>query len=187
VIPGTACGTPHLVLGGAKSGKSAFAEKLITTFPPPYLYIATAQALDSEMQVRILRHRERRTSLWRTIECPIELVKTLTDLQGRATPALVDCLTLWLSNLLARSSTDQAEQAVHDLCHFLDIVDYPIILVSNEVGGGIVPENPLARRFRDFAGLAHQEIAGRCKSVTLVVAGLPLVLKSGCHHEDDQC
>ena len=169
--------TPHLILGGARSGKSTYAETLILSFPPPYIYIATAQALDEEMQDRIRLHRLRRKSCWETIESPVNLTDNLRDLQGRNTPVLVDCLTLWLSNLLSTSPAEASEGAVYDLCDFLEEVSYPLILVSNEVSGGIVPDNALARKFRDLAGFAHQRIAEHCKSVTLVVAGLPLALK----------
>ncbi|HOV85149.1 MAG TPA: bifunctional adenosylcobinamide kinase/adenosylcobinamide-phosphate guanylyltransferase [Syntrophobacteraceae bacterium] len=169
--------TPHLILGGAKSGKSKWAEELITAFPPPYIYVATAQALDEEMKERIRIHRERRSSFWETLECPIRLTETLGNLQGRNLPVLVDCLTLWLSNLLLRFSPGVVESQITELRGFIGQVDYPLILVSNEVGAGIVPDNPMARRFRDLAGTANREFAGACASVTYVVAGLAWVLK----------
>jgi adenosylcobinamide kinase/adenosylcobinamide-phosphate guanylyltransferase len=170
---------PHLVLGGARSGKSHYAEQLLQRFPPPYVYLATAQALDKEMRRRIEEHQRRRGPQWRTVEAPLDLVGQLEGLQGRGLAVLVDCLTLWLTNLLLQSpdfSTQPATQ-VDRLCEVLRGADYPVVLVSNEVGGGIVPENALARAFRDLAGRTNQQVAAACAAVTLVVAGLPLVLK----------
>jgi adenosylcobinamide kinase / adenosylcobinamide-phosphate guanylyltransferase len=169
--------TPHLILGGAKSGKSTYAEKLAAVYPAPRLYVATAEVLDEEMVDRVQAHQKRRMHSWETIECPLELVKTLGALQGRKQAVLVDCLTLWLTNLLLQSSEDPPEAVVVDLAVCIKAVDYPLFLVSNEVGGGIVPDNALARRFRDLAGNANQQIAAACSAVTLVVAGLPLRLK----------
>lgn len=168
--------TPHLVLGGAKSGKSSFAERLVSAFPPPYVYIATGQALDGEMEHRIARHRERRGLEWRTIECPLELESTLDSLRGTSSPVLVDCLTLWITNLLLSELHDPAA-SIGRLAGLVPALDYPLILVSNEVGTGIVPDNALARAFRDLAGEANQRLASVCGSVTYVVAGLPLTLK----------
>lgn len=168
--------TPHLVLGGAKSGKSVFAERTISSFPPPYIYLATARVLDQEMSDRVREHRKRRPSHWETIESPFRLVEQLHQLRGKRLPVLVDCLTLWLSNLLLEETSDP-EKAVNDLADFLRVADYPIVLVSNEVGGGIVPDNPLARRFRDLAGWTNQRVAAICRTVTLIVAGLPVQLK----------
>jgi adenosylcobinamide kinase / adenosylcobinamide-phosphate guanylyltransferase len=169
--------TPHLILGGAKSGKSAYAEKLVTVYPPPCIYVATAQVLDEEMADRVRAHQKRRVLSWETVESPLELVKTLGDWQGSERAVLVDCLTLWLTNLLLRTSVEPPEETVADLVKFIQVADYPLFLVSNEVGGGIVPENPLARRFRDLAGFANQQVAAACRAVTLVVAGLALRLK----------
>lgn len=169
--------TPHLVLGGAKSGKSSFAENLTLACCPPHIYIATAQVLDEEMEERVRVHRERRKDIWQTIENPLDLVEILKSLQGTKQSVLVDCLTLWISNLLLSGNRDVVDRAVLNLVSFLDFVDYPLVLVANEVGGGIVPENPLAREFRDLAGIANQRVAAACRSVTLVVAGLPMRLK----------
>lgn len=168
--------TPLLVLGGAKSGKSSWAESVVKHFPPPYVYVATAQALDDEMKLRIQLHRQRRKGLWETIESPMELSATLESLKGLRKPALVDCITLWLSNLLCSASAE-AESAVDGVCEAVEAVDYPLVIVSNEVGGGIVPDNPLARKFRDLSGLTNQKLARICASVFLVTAGLPLRLK----------
>jgi len=167
----------HLILGGAKSGKSAYAEALTAGYAAPRIYVATAQVLDEEMADRVRAHKERRLLSWETVECPLELVKTLNEFQGRKQAVLVDCLTLWLTNLLLRTSVESPEAAVKNLVVCLQGVGYPLFLVSNEVGGGIVPDNSLARRFRDLAGSTNQQIAAVCNAVTLVVAGLPLRLK----------
>jgi adenosylcobinamide kinase / adenosylcobinamide-phosphate guanylyltransferase len=168
--------TPLLILGGAKSGKSAYAEAFLNRFPPPYVYIATAQVLDDEMKERVRAHKERRKDLWETMECPFSLPEVLKEVCGMGRPILIDCITLWLSNLLCFSSIDP-DTAVDSLCHSILLVDCPLVIVSNEVGGGIVPENALARKFRDLAGSANQRLARACASVALVVAGLPLQLK----------
>lgn len=168
---------PHLVLGGARSGKSRFAEALITGFPGPYVYVATAQILDDEMDLRIQTHRRRRGGDWETRECPLDLVPLLQELSTSKHPVLVDCLTLWMSNMLMGEEASNAESQVEALARMAPELPYPLVLVSNEVGGGIVPHNALARRFRDLAGFANQKLAQVCSSVTLVVAGLPLCLK----------
>jgi adenosylcobinamide kinase / adenosylcobinamide-phosphate guanylyltransferase len=170
--------TPHLILGGARSGKSSYAETLLFRLPPPYVYVATATVLDGEMADRVQKHRERRGDSWQTLECPKELVDCLKSLQGSPRPVLVDCLTLWLTNLILDPQTGELSPSIEALCSVIASVDYPLYLVSNEVGGGIVPENALARRFRDWAGWANQRVAAVCPCVTLVVAGLPLPLKS---------
>lgn len=168
--------SPLLVLGGAKSGKSGYAESVLSGLAPSRLYIATAQVLDPEMEERVERHRERRKGGWETLECPFRLPEALAELAGKDRPVLVDCVTLWLSNLLCFTPADPAP-AVERLCDSVSGADYPLVIVSNEVGGGIVPENPLARKFRDFAGTVNQRLALACSSVVLVVAGIPLRLK----------
>lgn len=175
-MPTTDSLTPHLVLGGAKSGKSLFAEKTITSSPPPYVYMATAQVLDHEMAERVRHHQARRQGPWTTVESPYELVENLLQLQGKGASVLVDCLTLWLSNLLLQEPA-KLDPLIERLVDFIKIVDYPLVLVANEVGSGIVPDNPLARAFRDLAGRTNQLLAAACPAVTLVVAGLPLPLK----------
>lgn len=170
--------TPHLVLGGARSGKSTFAERLIAEFSPPFVYVATSEILDSEMADRIRLHQQRRQSCWETVESPRSLPATLEVLKSRGRPVLVDCLTMWLSNLILESDAQQSlEEPVQDLCRVIQGLEYPLILVSNEVGCGIVPENTLARRFRDLVGHANQRVAAVCSAVTVVVAGLPLLVK----------
>ncbi|MFC3123576.1 bifunctional adenosylcobinamide kinase/adenosylcobinamide-phosphate guanylyltransferase [Pseudoroseomonas globiformis] len=162
-----------LVLGGARSGKSRHAEALIARHTAPWAYIATAEAWDEEMRARISEHRARRGAEWVTIDGPLDLPAALEEAGPR--PALVDCLTLWLTNLmLGDRDIAAATVGLHDA---LAARAGPTVLVANEVGLGIVPENALARRFRDAAGVLNQEVAARAASVHFVAAGLPLVLK----------
>jgi adenosyl cobinamide kinase/adenosyl cobinamide phosphate guanylyltransferase len=161
-----------LVLGGARSGKSRYAEGLVTRLPAPWVYIATAQAWDDEMRARIADHRQRREPGWRTVEAPLELAAALRD--AGSAPVLVDCLTLWLSNLLLGDADIAAAEAALDMA--LERAA-PTVLVSNEVGLGIVPDSALARQFRDEAGRLHQRIAARAGRVVFMVAGLPLFVK----------
>jgi adenosylcobinamide kinase/adenosylcobinamide-phosphate guanylyltransferase len=160
-----------LVLGGARSGKSRYAEELIGGRPAAY--VATAQAGDSEMAERIRLHRSRRGTNWTTHEAPIELAAALRAAAPR--PTLVDCLTLWLSNVMLAERDVAAEQAT--LLGCLGELKSPAVLVANEVGLGIVPDNALARAFRDHAGRLNQAIAAIAGRVVFVAAGLPLVLK----------
>ena len=166
-----------LVLGGARSGKSRYAESLIDALPPawqpPWTYLATAQAGDEEMAERIRAHRARRGADWRVIETPRGLAAALQNCG--TTPVLIDCLTLWLSNLMLADIDVEAETA--HLERALAAAAAPVVLVANEVGYGIVPDHPLGRRFRDLQGLLNQRIAMRADRVVLVVAGLPLALK----------
>ncbi len=166
---------PHLtlILGGARSGKSRHAERLIADNPAPWVYVATAQDFDDEMRERIAEHRRRRGMGWETVEAPFDLSRTLDEAAGK--PVLVDCLTLWLTNLML---------AEHDLSAAFVGLDAalarrtaPTFLVSNEVGLGIVPETPLGRRFRDEAGLLNQRIASLAGRVLFMAAGLPMVVK----------
>jgi adenosylcobinamide kinase/adenosylcobinamide-phosphate guanylyltransferase len=169
-----AAGRLTLVLGGARSGKSRYAESLITAEPPPFLYVATAEAGDAEMANRIAIHRARRDERWRTVEASHDLAGAL-----RAAPTgsavLVDCLTLWLSNrMLAEADIDREIDALEAA---LAKHAGALVLVANEVGSGIVPDNTLARRFQDLQGTLNQRIAARASRVILMVAGLPLFVK----------
>lgn len=162
-----------LILGGARSGKSRYAESLLARLPPPWAYIATAQAGDDEMAARIKAHRARRGPDWRSVEAPRDLKAALAACGTM--PVVVDCLTLWLSNLMLADAdigkeTDRLENALAGAAA-------PVVLVSNEVGAGIVPEHPLGRRFRDQHGILNQRIAARADRVVLMVAGLPLAVK----------
>jgi adenosylcobinamide kinase/adenosylcobinamide-phosphate guanylyltransferase len=163
-----------LVLGGARSGKSRFAESLIASEPPPWIYVATAEALDEEMAQRIAEHRARREGRWRTIEAPRDIAAALADVPAGAA-VLLDCVTLWLSNVLLAGGDVEAEIARLD--DALMQMRGKAVLVANEVGFGIVPDNALARRFRDLQGVLNQRLAARADRVVLVVAGLPLVVK----------
>jgi adenosylcobinamide kinase/adenosylcobinamide-phosphate guanylyltransferase len=163
-----------LVLGGARSGKSRYAESLIAALPKPWVYVATAEARDEEMKARIAEHKARRAEGWQTIEAPLMLAEAL-----RAAPAgsavLVDCLTLWLSN--AMLGAFDLERAMTHLSESLGGRDGTTVLVANEVGLGIVPDNALARRFRDAQGVLNQRLAAQADRVVLMVAGLPLTVK----------
>jgi adenosylcobinamide kinase/adenosylcobinamide-phosphate guanylyltransferase len=158
-----------LVLGGARSGKSAYAESL---FSGTATYIATAEVGDQEMGARIALHKARRGPLWSTIEAPYDLPAAML---AQDKPMLIDCLTLWLSNLMLADHDVEAASTV--LLEALPKLAAPAVFVSNEVGLGIVPDNALARRFRDQAGLLNQRIATAANRVVFVAAGLPLVLK----------
>jgi len=163
-----------LVLGGARSGKSAYAERLIAAHPTPWTYIATAQIYDEEMRARVSAHIARRGDGWRTIEAPRALPQAIGNAPAAA-PLLVDCLTLWLSNRLLGEADLAADRAA--LIAALAARCAPTVVVSSEVGLSIVPDNALARAFRDAAGEAHQAVAGIAARVALVVAGLPLSVK----------
>jgi adenosyl cobinamide kinase/adenosyl cobinamide phosphate guanylyltransferase len=162
-----------LVLGGARSGKSRHAEDLVVRHAAPWVYVATAQAFDDEMRIRIAEHQARREDGWRTAEAPIDLAGALD--RAAALPVLVDCLTLWLTNLLLGGHDIPAATAALEAA--LDRRQAATVLVSNEVGLGIVPGTPLGRSFRDAAGRLNQRMAARAGHVLFMVAGLPMTLK----------
>jgi adenosylcobinamide kinase/adenosylcobinamide-phosphate guanylyltransferase len=162
-----------LVLGGARSGKSLYAEQLIGDRTA--LYLATAQAFDDEMRERLRLHRSRRGAHWTTVEEPLELAAALRSHDAPGRPVLVDCLTLWLSNLMLADRDVAAACAA--LAAALPGLAGPVVMVANEVGLGIVPDNALARAFRDHAGRLNQQIAAVADRVVFVAAGLPLTLK----------
>lgn len=168
-----------LILGGARSGKSRFAEELAINSGLRRVYVATSPVIDTEMDERIALHRAQRGNDWRTIEEELDLVGVLTREAAPDTVILVDCLTLWLNNLLYRER-DVALEA-RRLAEALESIKGPCVLVSNEVGMGIVPENALARSFRDAQGRLNQDIAAVAQKVIFVAAGLPLVLKPSSH------
>lgn len=182
-----------LVTGGARSGKSNFAERLCMSKSQGAVYVATAQAFDDEMTERIALHKLQRTQAnypWRNVEEPFQLAKLLSDWRenhlGEANEAptvLVDCLTIWLSNILLsyEGQQDMQEKVKADILHLVEQVQqYPghLIMVTNEVGNGIVPEYPLGRLYRDLAGFMNQAISRCCSEVFLVTAGIPIELKS---------
>jgi adenosylcobinamide kinase/adenosylcobinamide-phosphate guanylyltransferase len=167
-----------LVTGGARSGKSRFAQGLVEGWGQRFLYIATAEVLDDEMAERVRRHRDDRGRRWRTLEEPLDLPRALAAAQSYD-GALLDCLTLWTSNLLGRHGVDEDGlwREVETFLEALRVYSGRLCLVTNEVGSGIVPEHPLARRFRDEAGRINQRVASQASEVFLVVSGLPLRLK----------
>ena len=167
----------ELILGGARSGKSALALRRATDSGLRVAWIATAQALDAEMAGRITRHRRERPAHWQTIEEPLHLSAALRRLASADSCLVLDCLTLWLTNLLLAENAALLEHETAALLEVLPTLPGRVILVANEVGLGIVPENALARRFRDEAGRLNQAVAAACEQVTFVAAGLPLVLK----------
>jgi adenosylcobinamide kinase/adenosylcobinamide-phosphate guanylyltransferase len=166
------------ITGGARSGKSRLAQELAERLGEPLLYIATGEPKDAEMRERITRHRERRGPAWQTIEEPLNLVKVAGDQGDRFGGMLVDCVTLWLSNLLCKYNDPQRVLGeVTSLIAAFPALESPLILVSNEVGMGIVPENALARSFRDLAGEANELLAKAADEVYVIFSGLPLKLK----------
>ncbi|CAL78623.1 adenosylcobinamide kinase/adenosylcobinamide-phosphate guanylyltransferase [Bradyrhizobium sp. ORS 278] len=164
-----------LVLGGARSGKSRHAEALITAQAPPWIYVATAQAFDAEMTERIAQHKARRAEGWQTRETTQDLAGLIRACAEHRAPILIDCLTLWLSNVMLADRNVPA--ACADLIDTLGTARGPIVAVSNEVGLGIVPDNALARAFRDAQGRLNQDVAAVADRVILMTAGLPLILK----------
>ncbi|MEH6822769.1 MAG: bifunctional adenosylcobinamide kinase/adenosylcobinamide-phosphate guanylyltransferase [Motiliproteus sp.] len=167
----------QLILGGARSGKSRLAERLALQSGLEVTYIATASAGDAEMQQRIQHHRDRRPSHWHLVEEPLALAQVLQQHAGHLNLLLVDCLTLWLSNLICLEQPAELQRQREALLTVLPTLPGQIILVSNEVGMGIVPMGALSRQFQDEMGLLQQRVAACCERVVLTVAGLPHVLK----------
>ena len=168
--------TSLLVLGGARSGKSRYAQQRCEALGERLVYIATAEARDEEMAQRIARHRDERGPCWETVEAPIDLCGAIeAAASGRADVVMVDCLTLWLSNLLLAG--EDIAQARDVLARTIRACPVPVTLIANEVGLGIVPDNELARRFRDEAGWLNQQLAECVAEVVFVAAGLPVRLK----------
>lgn len=177
-----------LVTGGARSGKSAFAERYAAHLAEEGVYIATSEALDEEMQERIGKHRKRRelqTAIrWMTVEKPLRLASELRrwredpEVQAGRRVILIDCLTLWLSNMMMTMTPDRIEEGIGELVRELERFGGHAILVTNEVGDGIVPAAPLGRKYRDLAGWMNQRVAAVCDQVFLVTAGIPVELKS---------
>ncbi|MFZ5450784.1 MAG: bifunctional adenosylcobinamide kinase/adenosylcobinamide-phosphate guanylyltransferase [Thermodesulfobacteriota bacterium] len=168
-----------LVLGGARSGKSSYALSLAESFPLPRLYVATCEPRDEEMQARIDKHQQERGPEWETREVCLDLADFLAQPPAGYGVILVDCLTMWLTNLMLKENARSAgiRRECARLAEALAGGSTPTILVSNEVGLGIVPDNPLAREYRDQAGWLHQKVAQVADLVVMMVAGLPLVIK----------
>ncbi|WP_063911557.1 bifunctional adenosylcobinamide kinase/adenosylcobinamide-phosphate guanylyltransferase [Pseudomonas sp. p21] len=167
----------NLILGGARSGKSRLAEQLASASGLPVTYIATSQPLDGEMNERVLLHRQRRPDDWGLIEEPLALAAVLRAEAAEGRCLLVDCLTLWLTNLLMLEDDQRLAEERDALLACLEQLPGTVILVSNETGLGVVPMGELTRRYVDLAGWLHQTVAERCQRVVLTVAGLPLMLK----------
>lgn len=167
----------ELILGGARSGKSRFAERLAADSGLAVTYIATSQPLDGEMTERIAHHRERRPAHWTLVEEPLQLVRVLREQAAANRCLLVDCLTLWLTNLLMLDDAARLAEERDALLECLDGLPGRILLVSNETGLGVVPLGELTRRYVDEAGWLHQAVAERAQRVTFMVAGLPMTLK----------
>lgn len=183
----------HLILGGVRSGKSRFAEKLAKESHRSVVYVATAESFDSEMTHRIERHQQQRPSSWITIECPLALTHIFTDPQNHNKTLLIDCMTLWLNNWLycvslqhqdaeygpsfRKDFEQQFDVVKQQFIESLQDFSGTVVLVSNEVGFSITPDNPLSRIFADYQGWLNQALAEACDTVTLVAAGLPLILK----------
>jgi adenosylcobinamide kinase/adenosylcobinamide-phosphate guanylyltransferase len=168
-----------LILGGARSGKSRYGLGLAARCPAPRLFVATCEPRDAEMEARIEAHRQERGSDWATQEVPRELAAALSDARTHYGVIVVDCLTMWVSNILLEESATPGgiQAACEGLLEALAQTAAPTILISNEVGWGIVPDNPLARKFRDQAGWLHQRLAQAADLVVLVVAGVPVLIK----------
>ncbi len=168
----------YFITGGARSGKSAFAEQLANGLAGKRAYIATAQALDPEMAARIEKHRMVRDAAWNTYEEPLAVDELLRKLSQGYQVVLLDCLTLWLSNIMAHADGDGAvTERSMALVAAVKEFDGSCIVVSNEVGLGIVPDNPLARKFRDFAGTLNQKMAQAADDVYFIAAGIPMKIK----------
>ncbi|MEF9672746.1 bifunctional adenosylcobinamide kinase/adenosylcobinamide-phosphate guanylyltransferase [Pseudomonas sp. MWU13-2100] len=167
----------QLILGGARSGKSRLAERLALESALPVTYIATSQPLDGELNERVALHRQRRPAHWQLIEEPLELARVLRENAAADACLLVDCLTLWLTNLLMLEDAERLKVEREALLSSLALLPGEVIFVSNETGLGIVPLGELTRRYVDEAGWLHQALAERCQRVVLTVAGLPLTLK----------
>ena len=163
-----------LVTGGARSGKSSFAEKRTKQLGSSLMYIATSEIIDSEMEKRVAEHQARRGSEWQTLHAPLKLAEALSETDGNG-PCLVDCLTIWLNNLIFHN--EDTIVATKELIKVLEQRSDPVVLVTNEVGSGIVPENALARRFRDEAGRMNQIISQIADEVYVSISGIPLQIK----------
>lgn len=164
-----------LILGGARSGKSTHGEMLAADTGLNLVYVATGEPSDQEMQDRIMHHRESRGARWNTIEEPVNIAAEIRKNSDKNTAVLVDCLTIWMSNLMFHKKSIQ--DFTHELIDAIESAHGPVFLVSNEVGQGIVPRNALAREFRDEAGRLNQTLAASLANVVFVIAGLPMVLK----------
>lgn len=167
------------VIGGCKSGKSSFAQKLcLDTYAKKRIYVATGVITDEEMERRVKRHKEERKGLFESVECPYELVNQLREMQDKDIVILVDCLTMWINNLLFKGLS--FEQIEAEIDKFIDVItngEGTVVLVSNEVGLGIVPIDKISRKFRDLVGILHQKVASKAHQVYFMVCGIPSLIK----------
>lgn len=170
--------TITFVTGGCRSGKSSYAQRYAESVGPARVYLATSQALDDEMRKRIDAHQASRGQGWTTVEEPIDIVPALLSASQHADVVLLDCVTLWVTNCLMAGMDDEDVFArTNDLVRALDDLPCAVVIVSNEVGSGIVPEHALARRFRDLTGAVNQRLAACASTVVLSVSGIPLAVK----------
>jgi adenosylcobinamide kinase/adenosylcobinamide-phosphate guanylyltransferase len=168
-----------LILGGARSGKSVYAQQRAQDWEGRLVYLATAEGKDAEMRKRIARHRAlRRSRRWETIEEPLEVVWQLKELDGSIGAVVLDCVTLWVSNALLNNQREMVENQVAELMEEIPLLPFHFLAVSNEVGLGLVPDTPVGREYRDLLGWVNQQLAKVCKEVVFMAAGLPLKLKS---------
>jgi len=170
-----------LIIGGCRSGKSSMAIDLANKYgaSEKKIFIATCVPLDTEMQDRVQKHKDERDNLWQTLEIPVNLSQAIRENSPNADIILIDCITLWINNLLMGTCDNKTiSDNIQDLVCALDAACCPVIMVSNEVGAGIVPENALARLFRDYAGFANQQIAKQARTVIWMVAGIPVTIKA---------
>jgi adenosylcobinamide kinase/adenosylcobinamide-phosphate guanylyltransferase len=167
-----------LILGGARSGKSAYALQRVQAWTGQLVYVATAEGKDAEMRARIARHRAlRRSRRWTTIEEPLEVVWQLKELDESIGAVVLDCVTLWVSNALLNGQREELESQVAELVEEIPLFPFHFLVVSNEVGLGLVPDNALGREYRDLLGGVNQQLAKACKEVVFMAAGLPMKLK----------
>ena len=167
------------VIGGCRSGKSRHALETAENYPGTgQIFVATCIPYDDEMKHRVAQHRRERSQNWQTLEAPELLPEAIIENSGKATVLLIDCLTLWINNLLmASGDTEKIDKKIENLVQAIEAASCPVVLVSNEVGAGIVPENQLARQFRDLVGTANQAVAAQADRVIWMVAGIPVTVK----------
>jgi adenosylcobinamide kinase/adenosylcobinamide-phosphate guanylyltransferase len=174
-----------LITGACRSGKSTFALRLAERDYGRRMYLATAEALDDEMRERIKEHRKKRGGAWRTVEEPVEIAKVLKECGDDADVIVLDCVTLWISNLMMKNlESDRILSLVDELLDVVTDISSDVVFVTNEVGWGIVPDNRLARDFRDSAGAVNQKIAHAADAVVLLVSGIPLTIKGKINVDD---